>query len=63
MPDDSDTALRHHLAWLGTENCSCSHEWRASLGTLYGIGIGPGWVRTTTDPSCPYHTTSTPERR
>jgi hypothetical protein len=35
-------------------DCKCRMAWR-SLGTLYGIGMGYGWVRLDTHPNCPEH--------
>jgi hypothetical protein len=47
--------LESHLASLGLADCCCPYEWRRSLGRLYGIGMGPGWVRTLTVRTCPHH--------
>ncbi len=48
------------LAFLRQEDCACDFRW-AGLGRLYGVSMGNGWVRTSTDPSCPHH--SAPEVR
>jgi len=37
------------------DRCMCEYAWRACVGRLYGISMGPGWVRLTTDPACPHH--------
>ena len=37
--------------WPG---CACPWNWSA-IGTLYGISLGYGWTRKTTDPKCPHH--------
>lgn len=42
------------LRFLRIEDCPCSYEWQA-LGRLYGISMGSGWVRITTDPTCRHH--------
>jgi hypothetical protein len=42
------------LAWLDTEDCTCPYEWR-SLGKLYGVSMGKGWVRMSTDAACRHH--------
>ena len=46
-------------AWLtfidGDALCPCEHEWKPCTGRLYGISMGPGWVRITTDPGCLHH--------
>jgi hypothetical protein len=42
------------LAFLGTPDCPCPTEWK-SLGVLYGVSFGKGWVRMSTDPRCPHH--------
>lgn len=34
--------------------CKCEHAIQ-SLGVLYKINMGKGWVRTTTHPECPEH--------
>jgi hypothetical protein len=50
--------LAEHLAWLqretGAKPCTCRHEWK-SLGRLYGLGMGSGWVRVSTEAGCPEH--------
>jgi hypothetical protein len=47
------------LRWLGTEDCRCEHAW-LSLGVLYGVSFGKGWVRISTDPDCRHHGQGTP---
>ena len=47
-------SLREWLHFLGQEDCTCESAWRG-IGRLYGQGMGKGWVRMTTDPSCPHH--------
>lgn len=39
---------------LHDPNCICPRAIR-SLGRLYGISMGKGWVRLDTDPKCPVH--------
>jgi len=39
--------------------CVCLKTWE-SLGRLYGVDMGRGWVRTTTDPGCPRHGADAP---
>lgn len=61
-----DASLQRHLDWLygpggvystaGAGPCRCEHGWQ-SLGQLYGVAMGKGWVRTTTHPHCPHHGT------
>lgn len=46
--------LKSWNAFLGTPACSCPSAWK-SLGRLYGVSCGKGWVRLDTDPKCPYH--------
>jgi hypothetical protein len=63
MPEPASPEGRAaHLAWLGTPDCTCPDEYRKSLGKLYGIGMGPGWVRLDTDPACPHHGTEAARR-
>jgi hypothetical protein len=51
MPDD----LRKWLVYVnGDDRCPCRHEWKG-LGVLYGVSMGDGWVRITTEPDCPQH--------
>jgi len=47
--------LEAHLEWLGIERCVCPFEWKDSIGRLYGISMGSGWVRLSTNPDCEYH--------
>jgi hypothetical protein len=53
-PSPGPEALARHLADLKTPDCTCNHGWR-SLGRLYGVSFGHGWVRLDTNPACPYH--------
>lgn len=46
--------LASWLRWVGIEGCSCEYAWR-SLGYLYGVSMGKGWVRMTTEPDCSVH--------
>lgn len=60
------TAVRDALALVGRNSldawkrylrlndCSCPYRWQ-SLGTLYGVSFGHGWVRQSDDPKCPHH--------
>lgn len=52
MPD-KDSLVRH-LAWLEISDCPCQYAWK-QLGALYRVSLGKGWVRMTTDPTCPHH--------
>lgn len=36
------------------EGCTCPVGWR-SLGILYGVSFGKGWVRLDDAPDCPHH--------
>lgn len=38
----------------GLKDCICPWGIR-SLGKLYGISMGRGWVRLDTTPGCPHH--------
>lgn len=46
--------LHEWHAQLGMPNCACPWEYK-SLGRLYGISMGKGWVRLVDDPKCPRH--------
>lgn len=62
MANPDVESLRQRLAWLDTETCPCKHA-RKPIGLLYGISMGDGWVRLTTEPDCPHHGVQTPIRR
>jgi hypothetical protein len=51
---DRPESLVRWLAFLKTSDCPCPSEWR-SLGRLYGISMGKGWVRMSADPACRHH--------
>jgi hypothetical protein len=40
----------------------CGYRW-GDFGQLYGISMGYGWIRTTTDPACPQHGTRAEKAR
>jgi hypothetical protein len=49
------TPLPDYIAnaeWL--IGCTCPWKW-ANYGTVYGISMGEGWVRASTDAECPQH--------
>jgi hypothetical protein len=48
------TTLEERITQLGIEGCVCRWEWR-SLGILYGVSFGKGWVRMNTASGCPWH--------
>jgi len=54
-----DASLRRDLEWLHTPDCSCPYEWKG-LGILYGVSMGKGWVRMSTDPNCRHHGVDAP---
>jgi len=47
-------SLTRWLTWLEIADCPCPYDWQ-SLGTLYRVSMGKGWVRMSTDPKCPHH--------
>lgn len=47
-------ALLHWLWFLDIEDCTCQYEYK-SLGRLYGISMGKGWVRLSSDDNCLHH--------
>jgi hypothetical protein len=52
-------SLEERMKWLypdPTQPCICDHEYKG-LGILYGVSMGKGWVRTSTDPHCLHHGT------
>jgi hypothetical protein len=50
-----DEALRKSVTHdQGDDRCTCEYEFKG-LGRLYGISMGKGWVRLTTEPDCPHH--------
>lgn len=42
------------LNWLGIGSCTCPYAFQ-QLGRLYGVSMGPGWVRLETTPGCGEH--------
>jgi len=52
--DPGPESLARWLRWLGIDDCPCPTSYR-SLGVLYGVSMGYGWVRMNTDPSCRHH--------
>jgi hypothetical protein len=46
--------LHEHAGAQRILDCPCLYAWK-SLGILYGMSMGDGWVRMTTDPDCPEH--------
>jgi hypothetical protein len=52
---DTPEDLVRNLEWLGLTGCTCPHQWRKSVGSLYRISFGAGWVRLTDAPDCPFH--------
>jgi hypothetical protein len=54
-PKGTPEHLARWLAWLETPGCTCPHEWRRSVGSLYGISLGAGWIRLDDAPDCPHH--------
>jgi hypothetical protein len=51
---ESDALRKSVTHYQGDDRCTCEYEFK-SLGRLYGIGMGKGWVRLTTGPDCPHH--------
>lgn len=51
--------LADWLSFIGIETCPCRYEWKG-LGVLHGVNMGKGWVRMTTEPSCPHHGVNRP---
>ncbi len=47
-------SLRNWLTWVDILDCPCGFEW-TSAGILYGVSMGKGWHRATTEPGCPRH--------
>lgn len=54
-------SLVRHLKRLHAETCPCEWAYK-SLGRLYDVSMGKGWVRTTTHPECPHHGTKALKR-
>lgn len=53
-------SLKRNMEWLypnPERPCRCESA-GVSLGRLHGIGMGKGWVRTTTHPNCYHHGTA-----
>lgn len=41
-------------AFRGWPDCTCPWAYK-SLGRLYNVDMGKGWIRLTTDAGCPNH--------
>lgn len=48
------------LNWLGIGSCTCPYAFQ-QLGKLYGVSMGPGWVRLKTTPGCGEHDEKKPK--
>lgn len=50
-----DESLRRWVTFVCKDDkCTCDYAFK-SLGRLYGVSMGKGWVRLTTEPDCPHH--------
>jgi hypothetical protein len=50
-----DEGLRQHVVFVcNDDRCTCEYAYKG-LGRLYGVSMGKGWVRLTTEPDCPHH--------
>lgn len=55
MRVSEDESLRRSVTYYqGDDRCTCDYAFK-SLGRLYGVGMGKGWVRLSTEPDCPHH--------
>ena len=52
MPDARNPSLVSWLEFLSISDCTCEFDFR-SLGRLDRVSMGKGWVRLTTNPTCP----------
>jgi hypothetical protein len=51
----ADEGLRRWILYVDKDDkCTCEYAYK-SLGLLYGVSMGAGWVRLTTEPGCPHH--------
>lgn len=58
MSDDpNDKSKYAERARMGLLDCLCPWAYK-SLGKLYGIMMGEGWVRMSTVDACPHHGTA-----
>lgn len=62
LVSEDESLRRWKVHCDGDDRCTCEHAWK-SLGRLYGVSMGKGWVRLTTDPDCPHHGTARLARR
>jgi hypothetical protein len=49
-----DSFCQDWLEFLKIGDCTCEFAWE-SLGRLYNVDMGKGWIRTTTEKECPHH--------
>ena len=54
MADQPQDSLSKWMAYLQIGDCPCRFEWK-SLGRLYKVNMGKGWIRMNTNPDCPHH--------
>lgn len=47
-------SLADWMDFLALRHCTCEWGWQ-SLGRLYGVSFGKGWVRLSTNPECRHH--------
>lgn len=58
-----DEGLRRWTVFVYKDDkCTCDYAFKG-LGRLYGVSMGKGWVRLTTEPDCPHHGTARLARR
>lgn len=62
MTADDTRATYRPTSGPPDSRCTCPRAWK-SLGTLYGISMGKGWVRLDTEPACPEHGTTRRKER
>jgi len=53
----AEGGLTSWLAFLGITDCTCTWQFKG-IGVLYGVSLGRGWVRMTTEPGCYVHGTA-----
>lgn len=57
MRVSEDESLRAWVVYVDKDDrCTCDYAYKG-LGRLYGVSMGKGWVRMTTEPGCPHHGT------
>lgn len=57
-----DSFCQDWLDFIEIGDCICEYAWQ-SLGRLYNVSMGKGWVRISTEKQCVHHGTKAEKER